>query len=144
MGAVFDSRICRPDERSNNRLERSGETPAVQPGRWAARRKSATTMTTQALMGESAVSSAKSAVGRAQRGASATTFDDQKGATKMGSPSEQSRFAAILAHSGMHVPEEQWPSLLEGYQHMQRLLDLLARPATLDAEPAVTFAPDQR
>ena len=62
----------------------------------------------------------------------------------MASPSEQSSFAAMLAQSGMHVPEEQWPSLFEGYQHMMRLLDLLGRPATLDAEPAVIFTPGLR
>jgi hypothetical protein len=62
----------------------------------------------------------------------------------MASPFEQSSFAAMLAHSGMHVPQEQWTSLLEGYQHMLRMLDLLGRPATLDAEPAVIFIPGQR
>jgi hypothetical protein len=50
----------------------------------------------------------------------------------------------MLAQSGMHVPEEQWPSLLEGYRHILRLLDLLGRPATLDAEPAVIFTPGQQ
>jgi hypothetical protein len=44
----------------------------------------------------------------------------------------------------MPVPPEQEPSLLEGYQHILRLLDLLGRPATLDAEPAVIFTPGQR
>ena len=62
----------------------------------------------------------------------------------MASPSERSSFAVMLAQSGMPVPQEQEPSLLEGYQHILRLLDLLGRPATLDAEPAVTFAPGQR
>ena len=62
----------------------------------------------------------------------------------MSSPFEQSSFTAMLAQSGMHVPQEQWPSLLEGYQHILRLLDLLGRPATLDAEPAVIFTPGQR
>jgi hypothetical protein len=52
-------------------------------------------------------------------------------------------FAAMLAESGMQVPEEQLPSLFEGYQHMLRLIDLLGRPATLEAEPAVIFAAEQ-
>ena len=61
----------------------------------------------------------------------------------MASPSEQSSFTAMLAQSGMHVPQEQLPSLFEGYQHILRLLDLVGRPATLDAEPAVIFIPAQ-
>jgi hypothetical protein len=36
VDAAFDSRICRPNGRSNNRLERSGATPAAQPARSAA------------------------------------------------------------------------------------------------------------
>jgi hypothetical protein len=62
----------------------------------------------------------------------------------MASQSDQSSFTAMLARSGMHVPQEQLPSLFEGYQHMLRLIDLLGRPATLDAEPAVIFTPEQR
>jgi hypothetical protein len=62
----------------------------------------------------------------------------------MASPSDQASFAAMLAESDMRVPQEQQPYLLEGYQHMLRLLDLLGRPATLAAEPAVIFTPDQR
>lgn len=62
----------------------------------------------------------------------------------MPSPSVQSRFTAMLEHSGMHVPQEQLPSLFEGYQHMLRVIDLLGRPATLEAEPAVIFTPEQR
>jgi predicted RNase H-like HicB family nuclease len=34
VGAVFDSRICRPNGRSNNRLDRPGATPAAQPERY--------------------------------------------------------------------------------------------------------------
>ena len=49
----------------------------------------------------------------------------------------------MLADSGMQVPEEQLPSLFEGYQHMLRLINLLGRPATLEDEPAVIFAPEQ-
>ena len=45
-----------------------------------------------------------------------------KGVTKMASLSEGASFAVMLAQSGMHVPEEQWPSLLEGYRHILRLL----------------------
>ena len=62
----------------------------------------------------------------------------------MASPSEEPSFAAMLAQSGMHVPEDQWPSLLEGYRHILRLVDVLGRPATRDAEPAVSFTPGQR
>ena len=62
----------------------------------------------------------------------------------MASPSDQSSFAAMLAQSGMRVPQDQLASLFEGYQHMMRLVDLLGRPATLDAEPAVIFTPEQR
>ncbi len=62
----------------------------------------------------------------------------------MPSPSVQSSFTAMLEQSGMHVPQEQLPSLFEGYQHMLRLIDLLGRPATLEAEPAVIFTPEQR
>jgi hypothetical protein len=60
----------------------------------------------------------------------------------MASAPDQS-FTAMLAESGMQVPEEQLPSLFEGYQHLLRLIDLLGRPAALDAEPAVIFAPEQ-
>ena len=62
----------------------------------------------------------------------------------MASPSDQSGFTAMLAQSGMHVPQEQLPSLFEGYQHIRRLIGLLGRPATLEAELAVTFTPEQR
>ena len=62
----------------------------------------------------------------------------------MASPSDQSSFAAMLAQSGMRVPQDQLASLFEGYQHMMRLGDLLGRPTTLDAEPAVIFTPEQR
>jgi hypothetical protein len=62
----------------------------------------------------------------------------------MASQPERSSFAAMLLESGMPVPLEQQPSLLEGYQHILRLLDLLGRPTTLDAEPAVIFTPGQR
>ena len=61
----------------------------------------------------------------------------------MASAPNQSNFMGMLAESGMQVPEEQLPSLFEGYQHMLRLIDLLGRPATLEAEPAVIFAPEQ-
>jgi hypothetical protein len=60
----------------------------------------------------------------------------------MASAPDQS-FTAMLAESGMQVPEEQLPSLFEGYQHMLRLIDLLGRPATLEAGPAVIFVPEQ-
>ena len=62
----------------------------------------------------------------------------------MGFPSDEARFAAMLAESGMRVPPEQLPSLLEGYRHMLRLIALLGVPATLEAEPATVFTPDQR
>ena len=67
-----------------------------------------------------------------------------KGVTKMASAPNQSIFSAMLAESGMQVPEEQVPSLFEGYQHMLRLIDLLGRPATMEAEPAVIFTPEQQ
>ena len=51
-------------------------------------------------------------------------------------------FAAMVAESGMQVPEEQLASLFVGYQHLRRLIDLLDRPTTFEAEPAVTFAPE--
>jgi hypothetical protein len=35
VGAVFDSRICRPNGRANSRLQRSAATPAAQPDRSA-------------------------------------------------------------------------------------------------------------
>ncbi len=62
----------------------------------------------------------------------------------MGFSSDEARFAAMLAESGTRVPPEQLPSLYEGYRHMLRLIALLGAPATLEAEPAVVFAPDQR
>ena len=62
----------------------------------------------------------------------------------MASAPKQSIFSAMLAESGMQVPEEQVPSLFEGYQHMLRLIDLLGRPVTMEAEPAVIFTPEQR
>jgi hypothetical protein len=62
----------------------------------------------------------------------------------MAFPSDQSSFTAMLAHSGMDVPEEQLPSLFEGYQHLLRMIELLGRPTTREAEPATTFAPEQR
>jgi hypothetical protein len=60
----------------------------------------------------------------------------------MASAPDQS-FTVMLAESGMQVPEEQLPSLFEGYRHMVRLIDLLGRPAALEAELAVIFAPEQ-
>jgi hypothetical protein len=60
------------------------------------------------------------------------------------STSHQVNFDAMLADSGMQVPEEQLPSLLEGYQHLLRLINLLGRPATLEAEPAVIFASERQ
>jgi hypothetical protein len=62
----------------------------------------------------------------------------------MASVSDQSHFAARIAESGMQVPEEQLPSLFEGYQHLLRLMNLLGRPVTLEAEPAVVFAPERQ
>jgi hypothetical protein len=43
----------------------------------------------------------------------------------------------------MHVPQEQLPSLFEGYQHLLHMIGLLGRPATREAEPAMTFAPER-
>ena len=62
----------------------------------------------------------------------------------MDSPSDEARFAAVLAESGMPVPPEQLPSLHEGYRHVLRLIGLLGAPAAPEAEPAVVFAPDRR
>ncbi len=62
----------------------------------------------------------------------------------MDSPSEEARFAFMLAESGMRVPPEQLPSLYEGYRHMLRLIALLGAPATREAEPALIFSPDRR
>jgi hypothetical protein len=59
-------------------------------------------------------------------------------------PTDEARFAAMLAESGMQVPPEQLPSLLEGYRHLLRQVALLSAPAALEAEPALTFAPDRR
>ena len=61
----------------------------------------------------------------------------------MASPSDQSSFIAMLSLSGMDVPQEQLPSLFEGYQHLLRMLDLLGQPTTEEAEPATTFAPEK-
>jgi hypothetical protein len=58
----------------------------------------------------------------------------------MASAFNQLSFGAILAESGMQVPEEQLASLLVGYRHLRHLIDLLDRPTTFEAEPAVTFA----
>lgn len=60
----------------------------------------------------------------------------------MDSPSDESRFTTILAESGMEVPSDQLSSLFEGYQHLLRLVALLAGPLAREAEPAVIFAPD--
>jgi hypothetical protein len=57
---------------------------------------------------------------------------------------DKTNFVAMLTESGMQVPDEQLPSLFEGYQHILRMIELLGRPATLEAEPAVIFAPEQR
>jgi hypothetical protein len=67
-----------------------------------------------------------------------------KGVSEMTFPSDQSSFEAMLAHSGMDVPAEQLPSLFEGYQYLLRMIDLLERPTTREAEPATTFAPEKR
>jgi hypothetical protein len=67
-----------------------------------------------------------------------------RGVTAMGFPPDEVRLAAMLAESGMRVPAEQLPSLLEGYRHMLRLIAVLGAPATLGAEPALIFAPDRR
>jgi hypothetical protein len=58
--------------------------------------------------------------------------------------SDEARLAAMLAESGMRVPPEQLPSLLEGYRHLLRLVALLGAPMALEAEPALIFAPDRR
>jgi hypothetical protein len=62
----------------------------------------------------------------------------------MDSPSDEMRLDAMLAESGMRVPPEQLPSLLEGYRHMLHLIAVLGAPTMLEAEPALTFAPDRR
>ena len=62
----------------------------------------------------------------------------------MASPSDQSSFIDMLSRSGMDVPQEQVPSLFEGYQHLLHMIDLLGRPATREAEPATTFTPEKR
>jgi hypothetical protein len=66
------------------------------------------------------------------------------GVHEMTSQSDQSHFTAMLSLSGMDVPQEQLPSLFEGYQHLQHMIGLLGRPAGLEAEPAMTFAPEKR
>ncbi len=58
--------------------------------------------------------------------------------------SNESRFATMLAESGMEVPSDQLSSLFEGYQHLLRLVALLATPLAREAEPAVIFAPDAK
>ncbi|MGA3005007.1 MAG: hypothetical protein ABSE20_25130 [Acetobacteraceae bacterium] len=62
----------------------------------------------------------------------------------MASPSDESSFTAMLSLSGMDVPQEQLPSLFEGYQHLQRMIGLLGRPASREAEPAAIFTPEER
>jgi hypothetical protein len=57
---------------------------------------------------------------------------------------DESNFAAMLTLSGMPVPQEQLPSLFEGYRHMMRQIDLLGRPTGLEAEPAVIFVAEQQ
>ena len=81
---------------------------------------------------------------RAPHPEAAVELTHPKGVTEMASAPNPSIFSAMLAESGMQVPEEQVPSLFEGYQHMLRLIDLLGRPATMEAEPAVIFTPEQR
>ena len=61
----------------------------------------------------------------------------------MTSTSEQSHFTEMLSLSGMHVPQEQLPSLFEGYQQLLHMIGLLGRPATRESEPAMTFAPER-
>ena len=65
------------------------------------------------------------------------------GVTEMASRPDQSSFTAMLNLSGMDVPQEQLPSLFEGYQHLLRMLDQLGQPTTGEAEPATTFAPEK-
>jgi hypothetical protein len=66
------------------------------------------------------------------------------GVLEMASPSDQSHFTAMLGLSGMDVPQEQLPSLFEGYQHLLHMIGLLGRPAAREAEPAMTFTPEKR
>jgi hypothetical protein len=66
------------------------------------------------------------------------------GASEVTSPSDQSHFAAMLSLSGMDVPQEQLPSLFEGYSHLLQMIGLLDRSAPPEAEPAMTFTPEQR
>jgi hypothetical protein len=40
----------------------------------------------------------------------------------MTSPSDQSHFTAMLRLSGMDVPQEQLPSLFDGYQHFLHMI----------------------
>jgi hypothetical protein len=42
---------------------------------------------------------------------------------------DQAKFLAMLAESGMQVPEEQLSSPFEGYQHMLRLIEIIGRPS---------------
>ena len=58
----------------------------------------------------------------------------------MTSPSDQSHFTATLSLNGMDVPQEQLPSLFEGYQHFLHMIGLLA---AREGEPAVTFTPEK-
>jgi hypothetical protein len=62
----------------------------------------------------------------------------------MTSPSDQSHFTATLSLNGMDVPQEQLPSLFEGYQHLLHMIGQLGRPAAREGEPAVTFTPEKR
>jgi hypothetical protein len=66
------------------------------------------------------------------------------GVPEMTFPSDQSHFTAMLSLSGMDVPQEQLPSLFEGYQHLLHMIGLLGRPAAREAEPAMTFTPEKR
>ena len=59
-------------------------------------------------------------------------------------PPDQSEFTTMLRLSGMDVPQEQLPSLFEGFQHLLQMIDLLGRPATREAEPATTFTSEKR
>ena len=62
----------------------------------------------------------------------------------MDTPSDETRFAAMLAETGLHVPPSQLPSLLEGYVHLLRMIALVGAPAALEAEPALAFDPDRQ
>ncbi len=61
----------------------------------------------------------------------------------MPAPSDPATVAILLAQAGLSLRPEQIASVAEGYALIQPLLDRLHAPLPREAEPSLTFTPEQ-